>query len=112
MISRRDFLKLSAAGMAALYASTRAKLLKARAYISSGVTKFAQPLRGVYPLDSNGIPVAIPDGTQAWKKSGIVAQHYTIDINQYTDVLHPSLGPTTLRGYHSRTNLGGNVPQR
>jgi spore coat protein A len=111
MITRRDFLKLSGAGIAALFAATRAKsLLRARAYQSSGLSKFAQPLRGVFPLDSNGIPVAVPDGTRRWGRT--VAQHYTIDINQYTDQLHPNLGSTTLRGYHSRTNLGGNVPQR
>jgi spore coat protein A, manganese oxidase len=112
MLSRRDFLKLSGAGIAALYASMRAKfLLRARAYQSNGLSKFAQPLRGVYPLDPSGIPVAVPDGTRIWR-SDVKAQHYTIDINQYTDQLHPSLGPTTLRGYHSRANLGGTPPQR
>ena len=113
MITRRDFLKLSGAGIAALYASTRTKFLtRAHAYQSSGLSKFARPLRGVYPLDPNGIPVALPDGSAAYKKASIVAQHYTIDINQYTDQLHPDLGPTTLRGYHSRVNLGGSVSQR
>ena len=111
MINRRDFLKLSGAGIAALFAATRAKsLLRARAYQSSGLSKFVQPLRGVFPLDSNGIPVAVPDGTRRWGRA--VAQHYTIDINQYTDQLHPNLGSTTLRGYHSRANLGGSVTQR
>src|SRR5690349_12849364 len=110
MISRREFLKLSGAGIAALFASTRAKLLlRAHAYQSAPVTKFAQPLRGVFPLDSDGIPVAIPDGTRVWRD--VKAQHYTIDINQYIDQLHPDLD-TTLRGYHSRKNLGGSVPQR
>jgi hypothetical protein len=113
MITRRDFLKLSGAGIAALFASTRTKLvLRARAYQTTGLSKFKQPLRGVYPLDSNGIPVAVPDGTVAYKKAGLEALHYTIDINQYTDKLHPDLGPTTLRGYQSRKNLGGNVSQR
>ena len=84
MITRRDFLKLSGAGIAALFAATRAKsLLRARAYQSSGLSKFAQPLRGVFPLDPNGIPVAVPDGTRRWGRN--VAQHYTIDINQYTE---------------------------
>src|ERR1041384_7554758 len=113
MISRREFLKLSGASIAALYASTRAKsLLLAHAYQSTGLSKFSQPLRGVFPLDSGGIPVALPDGTVTYKKAAIVAQHYTIDINQYIDKLHPDLGPTTLRGYHSRKNLGGSVDQR
>ena len=113
MISRREFLKLSGAGIAALYASTRAKLLlRARAYQTSGLSKFARSLRGVYPLDLDGIPVALPDKTVAYKKANIVAQHYTIDINQYQDTLHPDLGPTTLRGYHSRVNLGGSPDQK
>jgi spore coat protein A, manganese oxidase len=113
MITRRDFLKLSGAGIAALFAATRAKsLLRARAYQSNGLHKFQRALRGVYPLDPDGIPVAVPDGTRAWNKGKIVAQHYTIDVNQYTDFLHPDLGPTTLRGYHSRANLGGSPPQR
>ena len=113
MITRRDFLKISGASLAALFAATRARsLLRARAYQTSGLGKFMQPIRGVFPLDTNGIPVAIPDGTRSWNKGKIVAQHYTIDINQYTDQLHPDLGLTTLRGYHSRTNLGGSVSQR
>src|SRR4029078_7722814 len=53
--------------------------------------------------------VAIPDGTRVWRD--VKAQHYTIDINQYIDQLHPDLD-TTLWGYHSRKNLGGSVPQR
>ena len=76
------------------------------------LTKFAQPLRGVFPLDPGGIPVAVPDGTVKYLRGKVVAQHYTIDINQYQDHLHPELGPTTLWGYHSTTNLGGAVPQR
>src|ERR1043165_8938709 len=111
MITRRDFLKLSGASIAALYAMTRSKsLLRARACQSKGLCKFAQPLRSVFPLDSKGIPVAVPEGTRRWGST--VAQHYTIDINQYTDKLHPDLGATMLRGYHSRANLGGTVDQR
>src|ERR1044072_3427609 len=102
MLNRRDFLKFSGASLAALFAATRSKsLLHARAYQTLGLGKFKQTLRGVYPLDSQGIPVALPDGTITYKKAGLIAQHYTVDINQYTDKLHPDLGPTTLRGYHS-----------
>jgi spore coat protein A, manganese oxidase len=80
-------------------------------YQSSKIGKFVQPLRGVFPLDSNGIPVAIPDaGTQAWWQPGV--DHYTLGIAQYTDTLHPALGPTALRGYHPTAALGGSVPQR
>ncbi len=114
MVTRRGFLKLGAIAGASLALPLRwlSAAPAARAYLSSGLSKFTQALRGVYPLDPNGIPVALPDGTRKWAKGKIVAQHYTIDINQFTDSLHPDLGPTTLRGYHSRVNLGGTPPQR
>jgi spore coat protein A len=114
MISRRDFLKLGAiSGIGLLLAKLGLPQSVAKAFAqSNALRKFVQPLRGVYPLDPNGIPVAVPDGKRLWKKDDIKAQHYTIDVNQYTDILHPDLEPTTLRGYHSRTNLGGAVPQR
>jgi spore coat protein A len=92
---------------AALSALGPAVFVKTRA-----LAKFAQPLRGVYPLDPNGIPVAIPDGTVRYLRGKVVAQHYTFDIAEYTDQLHPDLPSTTLWGFHSRTNLGGAVPQR
>ena len=78
-------------------------------YQSPGLTKFSQPLRGVYPLDFQGIPVAIPDGSHG--VGGAI--HYKIDIAQYTDTLHPNLGGvTTLRGYRPQNTLGGAVGQR
>jgi spore coat protein A, manganese oxidase len=77
-------------------------------YQSNSLRKFIQPFRGVYPLDPNGIPVAVPDGT-----TGIGgAIHYKIDVEQYSDTLHPYLGPTTLRGYKPQNTLGGAVAQR
>ncbi len=80
---------------------------------SPPLTKFTQPLRGVFPLDPNGIPVAIPDGVVKYMRGRLVAQHYSIDIAEYTDQLHPELPhPTALWGFHSRNNLGGAVPQR
>ena len=113
MISRRDFIKLGALTSASLMLAkvSRPDTL-ARALGQSVDIKFTQPLRGVYPLDLNGIPVALPDGKRLWKGDDIAAQHYTIDINEYKDQIHPTLGPTTLRGYHSRNNLGGNIEQR
>ncbi len=77
------------------------------------LSKFVRPLRGVYPLDTNGIPVAIPDGTVRYLRGKVVAQHYTFDLSEYTDQLHPDLeNPTTLWGFHSVNNLGGPVSQR
>jgi spore coat protein A len=67
------------------------------------LTRFVQDLRGVGP---GGIPVAVPDGTRSYAGGSIVADHYTIDINQFTDVLHPDLPPTTLWGLNPRNALG------
>jgi spore coat protein A len=117
-MDRRTFVKMAGTTVGALALGRVLGfdiLPRARAfYNSTGLTKFTQPLRGVYPIDPNGIPVAVPDGIRHWKGSKIPAQHYTIDINQYQDTLHPSFAPgsTTLRGYHSRKNLGGAPPQR
>ncbi|VVB51215.1 Laccase [uncultured archaeon] len=115
-MSRRRFVQMASATAAAL---ALGRIIDfditqpaAAFYNSSGLQKFAQPLRGVYPIDPNGIPVAIPDGKRSWDDK--VAQHYTIDINQYQDTLY-SPDPTfktALRGYHSRANLGGTPPQR
>ena len=72
----------------------------------SGLKKFAQPLRGV---GSGGIPVATADLTPA-PITGVT--HYSLTIGQFTDQLHPNLGPTTLWGYNpagtqDQRHLGG-----
>ena len=73
----------------------------------AGLQKFIQPLRGVGP---GGIPVAIPDGYPTPVTGAI---HYSLNISQYTDILHPMLGPTTLWGYSPAVALGeGSYPQR
>ena len=98
MISRRDIIKLGAlTGASMLLAKLGLPEIVARALAQSGaISKFSQPLRGVFPLDASGIPVAIPDGSRLWNAGKIKAQHYTIDVNQYQDTLHPSMGPTRL----------------
>lgn len=71
--------------------------------VTPPLTHFTQELRGVGP---GAIPVAVPDGTRTFP-NGQVADHYSIDINEFTDTLHPDLGgPTTLWGYNPRTALG------
>ena len=106
MFNRRDFLKFGGAGMAALYASTRTRFLtQAHALSNSAnLTKFIQPLRGV-----GEIPVAASDGTRTWGTT--TATHYTIDIGQFEDQLHPELmNPTRLWGFGqggSFKHLGG-----
>ncbi len=107
-MNRRRFLQMTGATAAALALGRGLSfdiMQSARAAFSQspGLKKFAEAMRGVFPIDPNGIPVAIPDGT-----SGLGgALHYTIDINQYTDTLYSAttFGPTTLRGYHSVANL-------
>ncbi len=104
MLTRRQFLKLGAAAGVGLFLPIRLSFNtpKARAfYTSTGLEKFAQPLRGVGP---GAIPVGVPDGKRYWGR--VAADHYTIDINQYYDTLHPDLGPTTLWGYNPRKALG------
>ena len=48
---------------------------------------FAQPLRGVGP---GGIPVAVPDAAAA---PFTEVTHYSFTIGQFTNQLHPNLGP-------------------
>ncbi len=76
-------------------------------YQSTGLQKFVQPLRGVGP---GGIPVAAAD---AFAAPVTGATHYSFTIGQFTDQLHPSLGPTTLWGYNPAMALdGGTQPQK
>lgn len=71
---------------------------------SSSIPKFTQPLRGVGP---GGIPVAVAD---PWPAPTTHVTHYTIDMAQFTDTLHPALGPTTLWGYNPTRALGVQGP--
>ncbi len=110
--TRRHFLEIAAATGAAVMIPWR----RAYGFYTSpgapikglnwqGIRKYATTLRGVGP---GGIPVALPDGTGAYR-----ASHYSFDINEYTDTLHPSLGPTTLWGYSPSRALGeGAFPKR
>jgi len=100
--------RASAAGAAVQQAAS----LPASYVASPPLEKFVRPLRGVFPLDPDGIPVAVPDGRRSYLGGRLVARHYTIAMNEFTDVLHPHLPPTTLWGYHATTTLGGPVPQR
>jgi spore coat protein A len=114
-MNRRRFVQMTGAIAGALALGRIFKfdpIQEAAAFSQSpGLIKFGQPLRGVFPLDPNGIPVAVPDGTPA-PVTGVT--HYKIDIKQYTDQLlpDPDLGLTTLRGYKPQNTLGGAVSQR
>jgi spore coat protein A, manganese oxidase len=96
-LTRRQFMRLGAAAAAGMMLPIRfgGDPPLARAfYQSKGLSKFAQPIRGLGP---GGIQVAVPDTHLAPVTKAI---HYTLDIGQFTYQLHPSLGPTTLWGYN------------
>jgi spore coat protein A len=111
MATRRQFLQLSALAGAGLALADRFAFPNlAWAFYQSPngkvIQKFVQPLRGVGP---GGIPVAQSDGTATVTN----AVHYSLRVGQYTDTLHPSLGPTTLWGYSPSLALGeGAFPTR
>ena len=114
MLSRRRFLQAAALATAGLALPVRFNFRPgmgggpvlsapvAFAYNESpGLRRFVQPLR-----NAGAIPVALPDPTPA-PVTGVT--HYTIDIVEYTDKLHPDLGPTKLWGYNPTIGLGGNT---
>jgi len=126
-ITRRKFLKYSAiAGAAAVLPW---KIAMREAYAQYGINspnlqKFIQPLRSVGPAGvfngtlQQSIPVGASDGSRGW--GATTATHYTMEINQFTDQLHPGIGPagtiatwgaTTLWGYNptgaTQRHLGG-----
>ncbi|HEX9070002.1 MAG TPA: multicopper oxidase domain-containing protein [Ktedonobacterales bacterium] len=103
-ISRRRLLQMSAAAGTAVVMSKwylfDAPVSYAFYQSPAGLQKFAQALRGLGP---GGIPVAVPDALPA-PITGV--SHYTLGIGQFTDQLHPALGPTTLRGFNPTRALG------
>jgi hypothetical protein len=112
MTSRRRFLQYSAlAGVGLGFAERFAFANLAWAFYQSpgtpiagknwpGIAKYVTTLRGIGP---GGIPVAIPDAAAGYGG----AQHYSLSVNEFTDTLHPTLGPTTLWGYQPAVALGG-----
>ena len=95
-MNRRRFIYTCAGGAAALLAASRS----AYAFYQSsglGLTLFSQPLRGRDATSlATEIGVAAADITPA-PITGVT--HYTVGIQQFTDTLHPALGPTTLWGF-------------
>ncbi|MBZ5542687.1 MAG: multicopper oxidase domain-containing protein [Acidobacteriia bacterium] len=99
--TRREFIKASAmagAGFAMFNFGARRALAFSQ---SPNLALWQTSLRGVGP---GGIPVALPDGSIA-PVTGVT--HYTMDINPFTDTLHPTLGPTNLWGFQPTVGLGG-----
>ena len=83
-LTRRQFLKYSGIAGAAAVLPWKMAVREAWAqygFNSPNLTKFVDPIRPV-----GVIPLAGPDGFRTWGTT--VAQHYTIDIAQFNDILH------------------------
>jgi spore coat protein A, manganese oxidase len=106
MISRRDFLKLSGAGMLSLYTATRGKFLPhALAQISGGtleptaVPKYQTPLL---------IPPVMPRAATLTQR-GRPIDYYEISMKQFKQQILPAGMPkTTVWGYGAVTGSGRN----
>jgi FtsP/CotA-like multicopper oxidase with cupredoxin domain len=106
--TRRQFIGIAAATTAAtMFPSRSASAFYNSPTGSAGIPLFGTPLRGAGP---GGIPVAAADGTPA-PVTGVT--HYTVAVRQFQDAgVVPTLGPTTLWGYHPVNPLGGSQPQK
>ena len=97
-MDRRAFVKVAAmAGAAALIPWRRAYAAFAQ---TMPLEKFVQPLRGL------GGPAGIPLATPVPSVYPGV-DYYELALREFTDQLHPSLGPTTLWGYGNAAALPG-----
>jgi FtsP/CotA-like multicopper oxidase with cupredoxin domain len=108
MISRRDFLKLSGAGMLSLYAASHGKFtLRAQAQIPGGtldpgvVDKFVTPLL---------IPPVMPRAGTINSRGGKPIDYYEISIKQFQEQILPAgLPATTVWGYGAVKGSGRNA---
>lgn len=108
MISRRDFLKLTGAGVLSLYTATRGKFsLRAKAAIPGGdldpatVTKYATPLL---------IPPVMPRAGTFKTRGGKNGDYYEISMRQFQQQILPAgLPPTTVWGYGAVKGMGKNA---
>lgn len=98
MITRRDFLKLSGAGVLSLYVASRGKfLLRAQAQIPGGsldphdVTKYLTPML---------IPPVMPKAGMIKQRGGKNVDYYEISMRQFPQQILPAeLPATTVWGY-------------
>src|SRR4030095_14077884 len=107
-ITRRSFLKITTIAGAgiAVYGGLRSENAWAF-YQTPSTPLWRTALRGVGP---GGIPVAAPD---AFPAPITGATHYTINIGQFTDQVHPTLRATRFCVYNPSVPLGGGVqPQK
>ncbi len=108
--TRREFVKRTAVAGAGIALLSKFGVPSAKAVNNSDqLAKWIQALRGLTALgDPNGIPVlnGVPDPVFA------NTTLYQVTAGEFTDQLHPALGPTRLWGYWDTTNpvkrhLGG-----
>ena len=109
MISRREFLKLSGAGILSLYAASHGKFtLRAQAAIPGGtldpgsVDKFVTPLL---------IPPVMPKAGTFKTKGGKSGDYYEISMRQFKEQILPAgMHKTTVWGYGSVNGAGSKNP--
>jgi spore coat protein A, manganese oxidase len=114
-ITRRRFLGVSAVTGAGLLLPWKFGARPAHAVAQTpNLTKWIQPLRGLTALgDPNGIPVLGSSPDPVFANTNM----YNITAGEFTDQLHPQLGPTKLWGYWDTNNpvkrhLGGLIVAR
>jgi len=107
MISRRDFLKLSGAGIVALYASTRGKfVLRAQAAIPGGTLDPGDILKYQTSLL---IPPVMPKAGTFKGKGGKNGDYYEISMRQFSQQILPAgLPATTVWGYGAVKSISKN----
>jgi spore coat protein A len=111
MTTRREFLQTAGVVGAGLALYGKFGAPRAWAFSQSPRLRKFRDLSGnpiqFRGLGPGGIPVAMPDAAPA-PVTG--APHYTIDIGQFVDRLHPDLpNPTTLWGFNPTIALGVNA---
>ncbi|HLO30088.1 MAG TPA: multicopper oxidase [Anaerolineales bacterium] len=108
MISRRDFLKLSGAGMLSLYAASHGKFtLRARAAIPGGTLDPDSIGKYITPLL---IPPAMPRAGKIKVKGGKQIDYYEIAMRQFQQQILPATLPkTTVWGYGPKVAQNGPV---
>jgi spore coat protein A, manganese oxidase len=109
-LSRREFVKRTAVAGAGVALLSKYAVPSAKAINNSGqLAKWIQDLRGLTALgDPSGIPVLNGSPDPVFPGTTL----YQVTAGEFTDQLHPALGPTRLWGYWDTTNpiqrhLGG-----
>lgn len=107
MISRRDFLKLSGAGVLSLFAAGSGKFtLRAQAAIPGGTLDPAPISKFVTPML---IPPVMPKAGIIKQKGGKTIDYYEISVRQFQQQILPEgLPATTVWGYGAVTGMGRN----